>query len=350
MLGRAFGPEDDVAGSDGVGLLSHALWQRRFPGAPGGGSGTVELDGRSITVLGVMPGGFAFPDTDTDVCLPAGIDPANPPGRANHFANLLGRLAPGVPLEVARAELTGPMATWDQEDGPGHHWNDGGHPAFLRPLHEDVGCETRASLFVRLGAVGLVLLIACANVANLLLVHAEGRSHEMSVRSALEAGRGRLVSQLATESLILAAIGGVVGVLVARVGLTSLLAMAPTEIPRLEAVDLDSRVLAFSAGVTLLSALPFGLAPAFRALRTDLRDALHGDGVRGTAGKRRLRLRGLTVVSQIALAIMLLIGGGLLLRSFGNLADVDPGFRGTSVVSVSLSLPQAGYPRHTLRA
>lgn len=345
LHGRTFGPDEDVAGTDGAALLSHGLWQRRFGGDPSVVGGTVELDGSTVTILGVMPEGFGFPDPDTDAWIPAGIDPANPPGRSNHFANILGRLAPGVTLEGAEAELDGLVRGWEQETELGHSWSSTQHPAFLRPLHEDVVGDVSASLFVLLGAVGLVLLIACANVANLLLVRAEGRSREISVRSALGAGRGRIMRQLVTESLLLACVGGLVGVAMARIGLTSLLAMAPADIPRVDAVALDGTVLGFSAGVTLMSGLLFGLAPAFRALRTDVRGALTSEGGRGgTAGKDRFRLRGLLVVGQTALAVVLLVGGGLLLRSFGNLTDVDPGFRGASVVSVSLSLPQGGYP------
>jgi putative ABC transport system permease protein len=344
-LGRAFGSDEDVAGRDDVVVLSHALWERRFGADPSVVGGTVELDGATTTVLGVMGEGFAFPDPDTDAWVPAGVDPADPPGRANHFAQILGRLAPGVTLEAAEEELGRLVQGWDSDEGRGHSWSSTGHPAFLRPLHQDVVGDVRASLLVLLGAVGLVLLIACANVANLLLVRAEGRTREISLRSAMGAGRARIIGQLVVESMMLAALGGVAGVAVARLALASLLSAAPTDLPRLEGVTLDGSVLGFTAAVTLASGLFFGLAPAFRALRTDLATTLHSAGGRGgTAGRERFRLRGVLVVGQTALAVMLLIGGGLLLRSFGNLTSVDPGFRAESVLSASLSLPTTAYP------
>lgn len=343
-MGRAFGPEEDVAGQDDVVLLSHGLWSRRFAEDPTVVGSTIEMDGRSITVLGVMPESFAFPDPDTDAWIPAGIDPTNPPSRSNHFARILGRLAPGVTMEAATLELGRLVEGWEADQTLGHSWSMTGHPAFLRPLQADVVGDVRTSLLVLLGAVGLVLLIACANVANLLLVRAEGRAREISVRSAMGAGRGRIVRQLVTESLILAVLGGVAGLVVARFGLASLLSLAPADIPRLDGVGLDGTVLAFTAGATLLSGLLFGLAPAFRALRTDLRAALHSGGRGGSVGKERLRLRGILVVGQTALAVMLLIGGGLLLRSFGNLTQIDPGFSADAVLSASLSIPTSGYP------
>ncbi len=344
-VGRAFGAEEDVAGQDDVVLLSHGLWTRRFAGDPTVVGSTIELDGRSVTVLGVMPESFAFPDSDTDAWIPAGIDTADPPSRSSHFARILGRLAPGVTLEAATLELERLVEGWGADHTLGHSWNTTAHPAFLRPLQADVVGDVRTSLLVLLGAVGLVLLIACANVANLLLVRAEGRAREISVRSAMGAGRGRIVRQLVTESLVLALLGGAAGLVVARFGLTSLIALAPADIPRLDGVGLDGTVLAFTAGATLLSGLLFGLAPAFRALRTDLRAALHSGGGRGgTAGKERFRLRGVLVVGQTALAVMLLIGGGLLLRSFGNLTRIDPGFSADAVLSASLSIPTNSYP------
>lgn len=343
-VGRAFDAQEDVAGQDDVVLLSHALWTRRFAEDPTVVGSTIELDGRSIVVLGVMPESFAFPDPDTDAWIPAGIDTASPPSRSNHFARILGRLAPGVTLEAATLELGRLVEGWEADQSLGHSWSTA-HPAFLRPLQADVVGDVRTSLLVLLGAVGLVLLIACANVANLLLVRADGRARELSVRSAMGAGRGRIVRQLVTESLLLAFLGGVAGLVVARVGLASLLALAPADIPRLDRVGLDGTVLAFTAAATLLSGLLFGLAPAFRVLRTDLRAALHSGGARGgTAGKERFQLRGILVVGQTALAVMLLIGGGLLLRSFGNLTQIDPGFSSDAVLSAALSIPTSSYP------
>jgi len=343
-LGRVFGPEEDVAGRDAVAVLSHALWQRRFGGDPTVVGRTVELDGSSTTVLGVMPEGFGFPDRDTQAWLPAGIDPTNPPSRSSHFANILGRLAPGVTLEEATVELGNLVARWEADDGLDHTWSRELHPAFLRPLHADTVGDVRRSLLVLLGAVGIVLLIACANVANLLLVRGEGRAREISVRAAIGAGRGRIVRQLVTESLLVAVLGGAAGLLLARFGLTALVALAPPDLPRLDTVALDGRVLAFSAAAALLSGLLFGLAPALQTVRTDVQGTLRNESRGGTAGPGRFRLRRFLVIGQTALAVVLLVGGGLLLQSYRHLSRIDPGFRGEGVLAASINVPQTSYP------
>lgn len=343
-LGRVFGEEEDVAGSDDVVVLSHGLWERRFGADPSIVGGTVELDGRAIRVLGVMPAGFGFPDRDTEAWIPVGIDPADPPGRASHFAYLIGRLRSGVTLEQASGELSGLEDRWQADESIGHSWNHEGHPAFIRPLHEQVVGDVRASLVVMLGAVGIVLLIACANVANLLLVRGEGRQREVSIRAAMGAGRGRIVRQLLTESVIVAVLGGAAGLLLARLGLSALLALAPPDLPRTDAIGLNGTVLAFSAGVALFSGLLFGLAPALQTLRMDVQGRLREEGRGGTAGRGRFRHRQVLVVSQTALAVVLLIAAGLLVQSFWRLRNVDPGFHAEHVLAVSVSLPSANYP------
>jgi putative ABC transport system permease protein len=295
-------------------------------------------------VLGVMPAGFAFPDRDTQAWIPVGIDPADPPGRASHFANLLGRLKPGVTLDQASAELSALMDRWEADESLGHNWRHQGHPAFLRPLHDQVVGDVRASLVVMLGAVGIVLLIACANVANLLLVRGEGRLREVSIRSAMGAGRGRIVRQLLTESVIIAVLGGAAGLLLARLSLGALLSLAPSDLPRTDAIQLNGTVLAFSAGVALFSGLLFGLAPALQTLRLNVQGKLREEGRGGTAARGRFRYRQLLVVSQTALAVVLLIAAGLLVQSFWRLRAVDPGFHADRVLAVSLSLPSANYP------
>ncbi len=343
-LGRVFGEEEDVAGRDDVVVLSHGLWERRFGSDPSIVGRTVELDGTPTRVLGVMPAGFAFPDRDTEAWIPVGIDPADPPGRASHFARLLGRLREGVTLDQASSELKGLMARWDDDEGLGHHWSPENHPAFLRSLHEDTVGDVRTSLIVMLGAVAIVLLIACANVANLLLVRGEGRLREVSIRAAMGAGRSRIARQLLTESLVVAALGGAAGLLLARIGVGALLALAPPDLPRADAIGMNGTVLAFSAGAAILSGLLFGLAPAVQTLRMDVQDKLREEGRGGTAGRGRFRYRQLLVVSQTALAVVLLIAAGLLAQSFWRLRSVDPGFRGDNVLAVSLSLPQTTYP------
>jgi predicted permease len=343
-LGRVFGAEEDVAGSDDVVVLSAGLWQRRFGGDPAVLGETLELDGRAVTVLGVMPPGFGFPDADVAAWIPVGIDPANPPGRSNHFANVLGRLATGVTLATASEELGGLVRRWEDDPALEHSYSHDLHPAFLRPLPEQTVGDVRTSLMVMLGAVGLVLLIACANVANLLLVRGEGRLREISIRAAMGAGRARIVRQLLTESVLMAVLGGLVGVLLARAGLVGLLALAPPDLPRAEGIGLSGTVLAFSGGVALLSGLLFGLAPASQMLRMDVQGPLRDEGRGGTAGRTRFRYRQLLVVSQTSLAIMLLIASGLLIQSFWRLRNVDPGFNPSEVLALSLSLPTARYP------
>ena len=345
LHGRAFGPEEDVAGSDDVVVLSHGLWDRRFGSDPSIVGRTVELDGRTTQVLGVMPEGFAFPDRDTQAWIPAGIDPANPPGRGSHFGNLVGRLNAGVTIDQASTELRGLMERWAQDQSL-HMWKtgEGAHTAFIRSLHEQIVGDVRTSLLVMLGAVALVLLIACANVANLLLVRGEARVREISIRAAMGAGRGRIVRQLVTESLLLALVGGVAGLILARIGLSGLLALAPADLPRTDSIGLDGNVLLFSAGVAIFAGLLFGLAPAFQTARTDVQSSLRDEGRGGTAGVGRFRYRQLLVVSQTTLAVVLLIGAGLLIQSFRRLSAVDPGFRAAGILSVNLSLPATTYP------
>jgi len=343
-LGRVFGADEDVDGSDDVVVLSHGLWERRFGSDRSIVGGTVELDGRPIRVLGVMPAGFAFPDRDIQAWIPAGIDPANPPGRASHFAFIVGRMRPGVTLAQATDELSALEDRWEADEALGHNWSRDGHPAFIRPLHEQLVGDVRRSLVVMLGAVGIVLLIACANVANLLLVRGEGRLREVSIRAAMGAGRGRIVRQLLTESVIVAALGGLAGLSLARLGLGALLALAPADLPRTDAIGLNGTVLGFSAGVALLSGLLFGLAPALQTLRLDVQGRLREEGRGGTVGRGRFRHRQLLVVSQTALAVVLLIGAGLLVQSFWRLRNVDPGFRADHVLALSVSLPTANYP------
>jgi putative ABC transport system permease protein len=343
-LGRVFTADEDVDGRDDVVVLSHGLWERRFGSDPSIVGKTVQMDGSAVTVLGVMPEGFAFPDRDTQAWIPVGIDPANPPGRASHFGRILGRLAPGVTLDQASTELRGLIQRWQDDPSLGHTWSLENHPAFLRPLHEQLVGNVRRSLFVLLGAVGLVLLIACANVANLLLVRGEGRLREISIRSAMGAGRGRIVRQLVTESLLVAALGGVAGLALAHFGLEALLALAPSDLPRADGIRLDGTVLAFSGGVSLLAGFLFGLAPALQTRRMDVQGALREEGRGGTASRGRFRLRQLLVVSQTALAVVLLIAAGLLIQSFWRLQGVDPGFRSARVLAFSVSLPQARYP------
>jgi len=344
-FGRVFTEDEDIAGRDDVVVISHGLWERRFGSDQSILGQTIELDGRPIVVLGVMPESFQFEvNTQGEVWLPMGIDPADPPGRSNHFASIAGRLAADVTFDRAQEDLRGLLNAWDADESIGHTWGGAGHPAFVRPLHQQIVGDVEASLFVLLGAVGFVLLIACANVANLLLVRGEGRQREMSIRASVGAGQGRIVRQLVTESLVMAVIGGVFGIALAVVGLEILLAVAPASLPRIDAVGLNGTVLGFSAAVALLAGFLFGLAPALQAAKLNIQGTLREEGRGGTASKGRFRLRQLLVISELAMAVVLLIAAGLLMQSFWRLQSVDPGFQADNVLAVNVSPPQASYP------
>jgi putative ABC transport system permease protein len=341
-LGRAFAPEDGGRIVDpGVALISHGFWQSRYGGDPDIIGRTVLLDGSARTVVGVMPAGFRFPNADVRFWLPLAFTSEDLQYRGNHSYSLVGRLAPGVTLTSAERELTDLVARFIADPTFNfHEW----HPVYLRPLRTEIVGDVSRTLWVMLGAVALVLLIACANVANLLLVRAEERAREMSVRTALGAGRGRLVSQLLTECLVLAALGGAAGVAVAFVGVEALRAFAPANLPRLDEIGVDATVLAFTMVATIGAGILFGLAPALHAGRTDLNGVLRDEGRGGTASRKRLRVRQLLVASQAALAVVLLVGAGLLLQSFRRLMAVDPGYRTEGVLTTTLTLPELSYP------
>jgi len=345
-LGRVFTADEDRDGYDGVVVLSYGLWERRFASDPGIVGQSIQMDGNAVTVLGVMPWGFDFPNSDVDAWIPVGIDPTNPPGRASHFGRILGRLAPGITLTQAKAELRGLTQRWQDDESLEHTWHLDFHPAFLRPLHQEMVGDIQTALIVLLGAVGIVLLIACVNVANLLLVRGEGRMKEISIRAAVGAGRGRIIRQLMTESLVTALLGGAAGLGLAYAGVKGLLALAPPGLPRANEIGLDPAVMAFAASVTIFSGLFFGLAPAFQMLRMDVQGNLRDEGRGGTVGVRRFRARQLLVVGQTALAVVLLIGAGLLLQSFVRLRSVDPGFSSDDVLAFNLSLPNSIYPEN----
>lgn len=340
VLGRGFRPEENWRGPEPVVLLGHGLWKRRFGGDPRLLGRTIRLNGREQTVVGVLPPGFDFPG-GAEMYTTFGWDPAARQEvwfRRAHFVRVVARLAPGVSLPEAGAELAGLARRLEQE----HPETNTHMEAGLMPLHEWVVGDTRRPLLILLGAVALVLLTSCANVANLLLSRASARNREMAVRSALGAGRLRLTRQLLTEGLVLAGAAGLVGMLFARWGLAGLLALAPADIPRLAEVGIDARVLLVAAGTTLAATLFFGLAPAVAGALPDARSALLTGG-RGSAGPRGRRTRGLLVVAEVALALLLVTGAGLLVRSFQRLLEVEPGFDPAGVLVAEVSLPGATY-------
>ncbi|MEJ2205689.1 MAG: ABC transporter permease [Gemmatimonadota bacterium] len=326
-------------------VLSHSLWVTRFGSDPGVLGTTLHLNGTTHTVLGVMPEDLAFPER-TALFVPSPyrvpVAPGAPVDRSDdrgaQYMSVLGRLAEGVAVEAAQAE----MDALSQRLAELHPEHQAGEGAAVVPLKDDLVGDTRATLLVLLGAVGFVLVIACANVANLLTVRASGRYAEMSVRMALGAGLRRIRRQLLTESLVLAFLGGVPGFLLALWGTGALLGLAPEGIPRLGEISVDLRIFSFCALMTLGTALLFGLAPAVGL--SDHRGALSVDSARGrTADRRRTRLRDLVVVTEVALSLVLLVGAGLLVRTLQTLASTDPGFDPTHTLAAHVTLPSATY-------
>lgn len=345
QLGRVYTREEDIAGAAPVVVLSDALWQRTFGADPSIVGRDIDVNGMRSTVVGVMPPGFDLNDEGIELWRPLALDPSDPGGRASHYLNLVGRLNDGVAFESAERELVDLVAGWEEANpGDGHVPTPDNHPMSMIPLQDLVVSDVRTALFVLLGAVGLVLLIACANVANLLLARAESRQKEVSVRVALGAGRGRLLRQFLTEGVVLAGLGTLLGLGVAWGSLRLLRVMGPGELPRLAEVDLDGTVLLFTVAIALFTGVLFGLAPARYLSGRGTAGTLRDGGVRTTSGGGSVRLRSLLVVSEVALALVLTLGSGLLIRSFAELTSVDPGFEAEGLLTFELYLPEEAYP------
>jgi putative ABC transport system permease protein len=339
FLGRTFLPEEDAVGKNHVVVLSYGFWQRLFGGARDAVGRSIQLSGEPYQVVGVAPS-VAFA-SKVDVWTPMAFTPKETANdaRGGHYINVVGRLKPGVSFRQAKAELeviANQLAV--QYPDPQKGWG-----IFMMPLQDYLVRDVKPVLYTLLGAVGCVLLIACANLANLLLARATARHREISIRAALGAGRGRLIRQLLTESVVLAVCGGIAGVVLARWGLDTMLSLAPTSLPRISEIHLDSGVLLFSLALSVVTGLVFGIAPAWLAARADVNEALK-QGTRGsTEGGARGRLRSALVVIEVTFALVLLGGAGLLARSFMQLANVDPGFIPESATLMRLSLPQKKY-------
>ncbi|MGD2123023.1 MAG: ABC transporter permease [Gemmatimonadota bacterium] len=344
LLGRTLIEADGGAEPAAVTVLSYDLWQRRF-----GGDSTVvgtlidlgveiQEDPVPSEIVGVMPPGFSHPGPGIQLWAPLALDPART-DRGSHWFTMIGRLAQGVPFEEADAEVKAMMEQW-AVIYPDHHV---GHGLFMKPLLDHEVGDAKTTLLLLLGAVGFVLLIACANVASLLLARGEGRRREVAVRAALGAEGKRIVQDLLTESFVLALAGGVVGLLLAWVGVQALLALEPGNLPRLDGIGMDGRVLAFTAGAVLLTTLLFGLLPALQEARSDPGEALRDAGTRTTTGSRQMRFRRGIVVAEVALSVLLVIGAGLMVRSFQNLLVEDPGFNTENLLFARFSLPGAQY-------
>lgn len=342
VLGRMLLPEEDAVGKNHVVVLSYGFWQRVFGGARDVLGRSVQLNGEPNQIVGVAPYGFGIA-SKVDVWTPMAFKPdqTDNKARGGHYISVIGRLKPGVTVTQAKAELdviANQLAVQYPDSQKG--WG-----IFMMPLQDYQVREVEKVLYTLLGAVGCVLLIACANLANLLLARATARHREISIRAALGAGRGRLVRQLLTESVVLAVCGGATGVILARWGLDALLALAPSDLPRTSDIRLNAGVLIFSLGLSILTGLFFGIAPAWLAARADVNEALK-HGTRGsTEGGARGRLRSALVVVEVTLALVLLGGAGLLARSFIELAHVDPGFIPENATLMRLSLPQNKYPK-----
>src|SRR5215216_2532066 len=343
-LGRAFTREEDKPGAPRVVVIGHSLWQRRFSRDPEIIGKEIALSTRPYTVIGVMPEGFKFPadNTKTEFLLP--FAPSNADQltrRGSHFFYIAARLKSGVAVEEAKSEVA-TIAGRLAEAYPDTNTKRG---ATLVPMHDDLVQDVRLSLLVLIAAVAFVLLIACANVANLLLARAVARQKEIAIRTAVGASRLRIIRQLLTESLLLSTLGGAAGLILALWGVDLLISASPGNIPRLKEVTLDGRVLGFTILISMLTGLVFGLAPALVASSPDLNEVLKEGGRAGGEGARRASLRRLLVVSEVAICLMLLIGAGLLIKSFVRLRAINPGFDPNNVVAVFLAPPKSTHPQ-----
>ncbi len=350
VKGRTFTPSDDQSGADRVVIISHGLWERRFGSDQNIIGQRLTLNDEPYTVVGVMPPGFQFPrkgempagyqfPRQADIYTPLALTPNQVTNRGRNYLAVIARLKPQVTLAQASAEMDA-IADGQKQRYPQTNANK---EIYLVSLHQQVTGKVRTALLVLLGAVAFVLLIACANVANLLLARAASRQKEFAIRTALGASRVRVIRQLLTESILLSLAGGMLGLLLSLWGIDLLLAISPANLPRVDAVSVDGRVLAFTFVISLLTGIAFGLAPAIQVSKPDLNDALKEGGRSSSVGFRHNRFRSLLVVSEVALSLVLLIGAGLMIRSFVRLLNVDPGLNAQNVLTLDIGLPRAKY-------
>jgi putative ABC transport system permease protein len=345
VMGRTFTREEDVPGGPAVVVISQGLWQRSFGSDPAIIGKEIKLAGKATTVVGVMPADFRFPvqNQKSEYWQPISSAPsyiANKDNRGTRSLRVVARLKPGVTTAQAESELAAigqRLASQYPDTNTGLSFN-------VTPLHEEIVGSIRPALLVILGAVGFVLLIACANVANLLLARASARHKEIAIRTALGASRLRIIRQLLTESLLLSLLGGALGLLLAMWGVDLLIAASPTDLPRVKEIGLDAQVLGFTALVSILTGLLFGVAPALQSTRLELNESLKEGGRGSTDGLRRNRVRSLLVVSEVALSLVLLVGAGLLIRSFVYLLNLSPGFDTQGVLIADIPLSRSRYP------
>ena len=333
VVGRSFTPEEQKAGGAPVVVISQSFWQSHFGGNARALGQTVKMLDKTFSIVGVLPGGFHFPEK-TDIWFPASTFEETE-SRSAHNYRVVGRLKPDVTLEQAQAQMTS-IGTRLEQQYPAS--NKGKNVAVFR-MRDEMVRNVQLTLYLLLGAVALVLLIACANVANLLLAKATTRTREIAIRAAVGASRGRIIRQLITESMLMALVAGVAGLILAVWGSAALVALAPTNVPRLAETGIDGWVLAFTLGVSVIASLLFGLAPALHASRVDLNDVLKQGGGRAAVGGGAGRMRGALVVAEIALSVILLAGAGLLIKSFNALHNVALGFHPEHVLVMETSVP-----------
>jgi len=341
--GRLFVQEDDEPARSRVAVLSYESWQKRFGGDPQVVGKALNLDGESYTVVGILPRTFNLPDRDAELAIPLRplLDPLRELRSSTNFLRAVARLKPGVTRPQAESDLTSIVARQREQFGDPYLKKTG---VRLVPIYEETVGNVRTALWVLLGAVGMVLLIACSNLASLSLARASARHHEMSIRKALGATSVRLVRQLLAENLLLTLLGGAAGFLLAIWGVRFLLMLSPARLPRDNEISVDLIVLGFAAGASVLAAMVFGVLPALQATRAEMRRGL-GSTSRGVGeGASRNRSRSILVVAEVSLSFILLIGAGLLIRSFISTQAVNPGFDSSNTLAVRLSLPKANYP------
>jgi len=348
QIGRTFTEDEAQPGHDSVVLLSDGLWQRAFAGDPTVVGRTIQVNSQPMTVVGVLPKGFAYPGfSQIEMWQPLAFAPSalTPDNRGNHGFEVVARLKSGVTLAQARAELAG-VAKTIIEQNKNYPYAKFDYTLLANPLLDEVvGDEMRGSLWILMGAVGFVLLIACANVASLLLSRAAARGQETTVRMTLGAGRGRLIRQHLTESVLLALLGGLAGVALVPVALRALVALSAETLPRPVAAEVDLRMLLFTLSVAVGTGILFGLVPAMRAVRGVQFSSLKEGGRSNSLGPKANRTLRVLVAGEAAVCLMLLAGGGLLLRSFLRVLEVDPGFRPSGVLTMQISLPQQKYSK-----
>jgi putative ABC transport system permease protein len=349
VAGRAFTPEDDKPGAEPVVVLGEGFWERRFGRDPGVVGKKLTLSGESFTVIGIAPGTLHGSWKTIDAFTPLlrledRIGGDNQRG-SHPGIYVIARMKPGVTVEQAKSDVVG-IARRLAEQYPN---SNAKQSMTVASLHQQFVGDLRPALMVLLGAVAFVLLIACANVANLLLARAATRQREVAVRMAMGAKRGRLLRQLLTESVLVSLLGGLFGVLLAFWGVRGLVASLPANVPRADEIRIDAPVLLFTLGVSLLTGLVFGIAPAWKVASTNVHDPLK-EGGRGTIGAGHHRLRNSLVVAEISLSLILLVGAGLLLRSFFRILEADAGFRADGVLTAAVPLPRMRYPDHPTRA